>query len=473
VDVLYLKMPAAVADADVQITGRDIKEKPRIDALPAEERPGEAKTQPASRPAVKWAYYKIVLQSPAIGTYQLQVHLRRPFQAGAVGRATTVTVEPILAAGKLSDQSGHIAIAKADTLAVGKPRSTNLVAADAGSAADLPYAPHRRAAFLAFKYPAPPFELSLPVVTQAEAAVFTTIVSGAVIEQVLARDGTLNAHVVFLLATSRGDRLPVKLPKGAKLFAVLLNGTEAAVEAGTSADERIVRLPPSAGQVAKFVLEVSYGVDDASAGKLTAPGLPEEIPVQQTLWRLWVPEEDYVLAFDRDFSRLRPYQANSLLTVQGQRQPSQVAFKLPPQGQQLNFVRQGAPQTLSVTLVDREWFTIVVWLLILAAGVAMLWLGGFHRCLVILAAAVVCFIVRLFAPLLVRQLFFSGIWAVWIVLLLWLAHWLFVLRRRRRAAATPAPPARPEAPQAPPPEEPPVELTPDNEPPPAGEGKES
>ena len=102
VDTFYLKMPAELADSGVQITGANIKEKPRIDKLPTDqlekdEKPAEDNTA--------WAYYKIVLQSKVTGSYQCRVHTRRSFQAGHAGQATTVKVEPILAAGKLSDQS--------------------------------------------------------------------------------------------------------------------------------------------------------------------------------------------------------------------------------------------------------------------------------------------------------------------------------------------------------------------------------
>ncbi|MHC4215102.1 MAG: hypothetical protein ACYSWP_17210, partial [Planctomycetota bacterium] len=120
-----------------------------------------------------WAYYKVVLQSKVTGNYRLSVKTRRSFQAGEAQQATGVKVEPILAAGKLSDQSGHIAIAKADTFAIGEPKIKNLIAADPGSALDLPQQSHRKIASLAFKYNTPGFELSFPVVTQKEAKVFT------------------------------------------------------------------------------------------------------------------------------------------------------------------------------------------------------------------------------------------------------------------------------------------------------------
>jgi hypothetical protein len=350
VDTFYLKVPGELADV-AEISGRNIKEKPRIDELPVDQR---TDAERSARADDEWVYYKVVLQSKVIGSYELKVRARQVFQAGEVGQATTVKVGAILAAGRISDQNGYITIAKGETLAIGEPEIENLVAADPTSAADLPYEAHRRVASLAFKYNAPPFALSMPVVTQEEATVFTTIASGAVIEQVLARDGMLNTHATFLLQTSRGDRLPVSLPADAELTAVLLNGEEAPVELGVSEDERVVRLPPSAGQISRFVLEISYGLKGASAGNLIVPQLPDEVPVQLTLWRLWVPKEYCLLGHSRAFSRLEAGQYRHLLETLRARQQSQVTFKLPSQGKALDFVRQGAPGKLSVRVAGKE-----------------------------------------------------------------------------------------------------------------------
>ncbi|MCK4291737.1 MAG: hypothetical protein KAY65_00965 [Planctomycetes bacterium] len=440
IDTFYLKMPAELAYAGVDIDGANIKEKPRIDELPADQR-GEPNDPGADD--IDWAYYKIVLQSKVTDSYQLKVRTRRPFQAGSVGEPAIVEAEPILAAGRLSDQNGHIAIAKAETLAIGRPVSKNLKDADPGSPADLPYEPHRRLATLAFKYDGPVFALSLPVVAQTEATVFTTIVSGAIIEQVLARDGMLNTHATYLLATSQGDRLSITLPENAELTAVLLNGNEAATEIGIKPDERIVRLPPSAGQVSKFVLEISYGLKDVSARNLVAPALPRDIPVQQTLWRLWIPEDYSFLGYDRVFARLEPGQGLEMLRTLRQAQGASVDFKLSGQGKELHFVRQGAPGELSVLLVGKEVFSVVIWVLIIGAGALMLKLGGFHRVLVILAAGLIAGIIHLYLPLLVDKVMQVGLFAGILVLLLWMGQWAFKtlpqlregLAARRQAAS--------------------------------------
>ena len=63
--------------------------------------------------------------------------------------------------------------------------------------------------------------------------------------------------------------------------------------------------------------------------------------------------------------------------------------------------------------------------MIVAAGVLMLRLSGFHRVLIILAAILVAGIARLFLPLLIDYVLQTGIFAAILVLLLWLAQWGF------------------------------------------------
>jgi hypothetical protein len=445
VDTFYLRIPASMVDADAQITGEGIKEKVRINELPADQRT-QASSSPAAPPpagadaANKFVYYKVVLQSPVIGPYTLRVNSRQPFTPAKTGQAVTVTVEPILAAGKISDQSGAVAVVKADTLAILTPTFKGLTPADPSSATDLPYEPHRRSASLAFKYSAPPFELVLPVQSQAEAAVITTIASAAIVEQVLARDGTLNTHATYLLTTSRGDRMLVTLPQGAKLFAVLLNGSDAPLEAGPTADERIVRLPPSAGQITKAVLEISYGLDKASASRLVAPILNKSspVPVQQTLWRLFVPAEDYVLRYDRTFSPLEPGQGQQTLKELAVGQPCNLEFKLERQGNLLEFVRQGGPGELSVSIIGKEAFSIIVWLVVVLVGVLMLPLSGYRRVMWLLGVALAAMILHLWAPLLVGKAFSVGFWAMILVAAMWGAQWLFFRLPRKKKDSPPA-----------------------------------
>jgi len=433
VDAFYLKMPVELAEAGARITGDNIKEKPRIEQLPPEQQDLNEKQEYD----IRWAYYKIVLQSQVTGSYQLHVHLRQSFQAGQVGTSTDVNVLPILAAGKLSDQNGYIAIAKAETLAIGAPVSRDLTPADPGSETDLPYARHRRRAAIAFKHDRPYFQLSFPVITQAEAPVFTTIATAAVVEQVIATDGTLNTHTIFLIQTAKGDRLPITLPEKAQLTAVLLNGDEAPVEMGASEDQRIVRLPPSAGRISRFVLEISYGLKNASAANLTAPTLPAEIPVQQTLWRLAIPSEYYLLAHNRIFAQISRQQSTAMLQNLRQKLPSRIDFTLTTQGKDLYFMRQGPPGKLTVVVARKETFSIAVWAVIIAAGALMLRLAGFQRIMLLLAAALVVALINLFLPIFIPLLLKTAALPAILVVILWLAQWLFIRLPKVRKAITP------------------------------------
>jgi len=472
VDTFYLKMPAEMADADVQITADPdsakprIKEKPRLAALPADQLPAEAATRPAgAAPEPKWAWFKIVLQSPVMGGYQVKVTSRTPFRPDESGQAATVVVHPVLAAGRLSDQSGHVAVAKADTLAVLAPESTNLIPADPGSSEDLPYAPHSQSALLAFKWNAPPFSLSLPVIVQKEAAVFTTMVTGAIIDQKLGHGGVSRTRVVYLIATSRGDRFPIDLPAGATPYQFLVNGTEAAVIPGARPEQRIVRLPPSAGQVSRAVVEVVYGVEGGS-GQLAVPTLPKGIPFQQTLWRVWVPRDDVILHHDRSFSPITSFEANRTLAQLGQGWPVAVSFDREGQGEVWNFTRPGAPGKLSLLRMPRRWFYIPVWVIVVAAGVAMLKLSWFRRALVVLGVVLAALVAQLFLPLLVSRLGLAAAPAAGLVVLLWGAHWLFVqMPRAVKARRTPPPTVPPAAPADPSP--PPRPATPPGPPRPA------
>jgi hypothetical protein len=423
VDTFYIKMPTKLADAGVEIFGSNIKEKPQIKELPADQ---VDDSDAAEADNIEWAYFKVVLHSKVSGSYRLVVRSRSAFAVVKEGQKDNVEVAPILAAGKLSDQNGRIAVAKGDTLAIGEPTTKNLIPADPGSAVDLPYEPHRRLATLAFKYNAPPFTLTLPVVVQKEATVFTTIVTGAIIEQVLARDGMCNMHATYVLATSQGDRLTVTLPEGAQLTAVLLNGNEAPVEMGMKPNERIVRLPPSAGQVARFVLEIACGLKDVSASSLTAPSLSQDIPTQQTIWRLWLPADYVVLAHDRVFAQVTARRAGNMIGMIGQNQPVPVHLKLSGQGQTIDFVRQGAPGELSVTAMKKEIFNTIIWATIIVAGVVMLKLSGFKRLLIVLGAALAGGVVNLFQPMLVGAVASVGVFAAMLIVLLWIGHWGFV-----------------------------------------------
>jgi hypothetical protein len=422
VDTFYIAVPASLADS-VEISGADIKEKPRVSAAQASGAQ-RAQTQAATMPAedAQTAYFRISLQAPVLEAYTLRVHARRAFALPEAGSPVVVDIQPILAAGKLVDQTGVVAIAKAPTIALDEPtRRENLEAADPSSALDVPWEAHRNLAAVAFQYSKPPFALSLPVRTQKEVRVLTTLADLMFVEQSLARDGRLSSRALYLIRTSVGDRLALSLPPEAQAYSFLLNGQETPVEAGPGGS-RIVRLPPSAGEVSRAVLEVRYGQSGASASRLAAPSLTDSagtpVPVQQVLWRVQVSPEDVVLHYGSAFSRTTPHQVAAVLDQLRLPEASPSVF----QGQDLMLSAQGpgAPAQLSLLVVNRAAMVAVIWLVVAGAGVLLLRFAWRTRFIVLLAAAGVVALVRLAAPMLGYELWRHAATALLLVLVLWL-----------------------------------------------------
>ncbi len=418
VRTLYVKLPAALANVDLHIRGENIQQSPRVDEIPESDRSDDPEAEPDEPDS--WLYHKIVLQSPVIGNYRLTVGWRRRLQLDD-GKVATILVPPVFAAGQISDQSGQIAVARAETLALGAAETAGLSPADPSSPADLPFAPHRETAMLAFTYNAPPYRLALPVRLQQDAEVITTIVDVALIEQVLGRDGTLNARATYLISTSRPDRLAITYPQGASIYPPRINGQEVSLESA-SGQTRVIRLQHGAGQVNRLLLELPYGLSDSGPGAMPAPQLPEQVPVQRTYWRVWVPEEARLLHYDMNFARLK--HAPALQGVVAEALPAQPQ-EFPSQGRMLSFVRQGPAEDLNLLLLDRKWLAGIVGVMVLATGTALLLVGGFLRGLAVLLGLALLGLVSLLAPLLARNVAGAAIVPFLLVLALWVLHSLF------------------------------------------------
>jgi hypothetical protein len=115
-----------------------------------------------------------------------------------------------------------------------------------------------------------------------------------------------------------------------------------------------------------------------------------------------------------------------MLQVLARNQPSEVKFKLPLQGRDVNFVRQGSPGKLRVISLGKEIFSIIVWAVIIAAGIAMLKLDGMRRLMILLAAALVGGLIHLFLPLLICRAAYAGTFATVLVFVLWAGQWIFL-----------------------------------------------
>ena len=98
-------------------------------------------------------------------------------------------------------------------------------------------------------------------------------------------------------------------------------------------------------------------------------------------------------------------------------------FKLSGQGQVFNFVRQGNPGKLSVMAMGKEIFSILIWAIIIVGGIYMLKLKCNDRIMIILAIVLFAGLLHLFQPVLIRQILKTGIFAIVLVILLWITQW--------------------------------------------------
>lgn len=127
------------------------------------------------------------------------------------------------------------------------------------------------------------------------------------------------------------------------------------------------------------------------------------------------------------------WQTKSLINRLRQKQSVAVDFKLSGQGKPVDFVRQGFSDKLSVCTAAKGVFCVIVWLIIVAAGAAMLKLSGLLRIVIVLAAILLGGIMELWQPLLVTNVMSTGCFAAMLVLVLWVAQWGLVKIPKLRA----------------------------------------
>jgi hypothetical protein len=138
-----------------------------------------------------------------------------------------------------------------------------------------------------------------------------------------------------------------------------------------------------------------------------------------------MPDEWYLLGHDRMFSKLSNSSGDQMINIHRGKYGSNVGFKLPGQGSLITFSRQGSADSLSLVTMGKELFTIIVWVAIILAGVVMCGLSGYIRVVIVVSAALGLGVLNLFMPLLIEQLAATGEYAVYLVGVLWIGHWVF------------------------------------------------
>jgi lipopolysaccharide export LptBFGC system permease protein LptF len=117
------------------------------------------------------------------------------------------------------------------------------------------------------------------------------------------------------------------------------------------------------------------------------------------------------------------------------------AWAFANQGRIYTFLRQGPPGKLDVLLVSSLFFRIVCWLAVLVVGLLMLPMSGYQRSITLLLLAFAGLVACLFVGLLCHQAAYAGSNAAVVVVLIWLAQWIFKRAGRSRRGRPAVPPA--------------------------------
>lgn len=296
VDTFRFTLPKEIGEK-AQIEGANIKEK-RSEEIEEGQK-------------VAW---EVSLQRKIVGGYPVTVEYDLKLEA-EVGQAVSVGI-PELEVLDVFTEQGYIAARKAPNveLQVGEI-SDSLSPLDPR---ELPDSMGAQGAFIAYQYFRHPVELEVKVTRYPFSPVLATLISHLHTESVLTEEGAIRSEASLSLMNKQRQFLRVRLPAGAEVLRVSVDGKGKEwsgggeedviqidlVEGGKQGKEILVRirydLPPTSrggvGPIARHVVEVPLIEGD--------PGEESPPPVARVGLKIYVPEKRVYLGFTTDMSRV-------------------------------------------------------------------------------------------------------------------------------------------------------------------------
>lgn len=300
---LRIAVPLAIAD-DVEIEGAGIQEK-RL------EKPA-APTGTAAPAAGAEATFRVLLQSEAIGAYDLRATWKKRLGELKAGGS----VEARLGALRVLDvfsETGHLAVQKGDDLVI-EPDASGLEGVDAR---ELPARLRDRGGiFRAYRYLQHPYALAFKVFKYEFAPVLDTIVNFERLDVVLTRERVARCEAFLELQNNRRQFLEVRLPAGADLLAVYVDGQLVRPALGATKEVALVSLPRGriGARPVRMVVRYDAPLGERAVmwgtGSLEVPGLAlggeSGVPVARSKLDLWLPRDYHYLSFDSTMQRRFP-----------------------------------------------------------------------------------------------------------------------------------------------------------------------
>ncbi|MEX0703549.1 MAG: hypothetical protein WD069_15750 [Planctomycetales bacterium] len=344
IDTFRIAVPEAVADRTQieSVAGGTIKQKTRAEADEG------------------WVAWTIVLQRNALGVQRFRVTWDVPREAAAAGEAAPAAAKeggaewsylvrpPRALSAPGEDEGAEIAVTKIDgELLVLRDRALAVRAVPAGNALEAidlrelvflsvsgelaasaaaqkqqsagSTGDSLQSAVLAYRYHAQPVELTVSARRYEVGEVVETVISRALIEVVIGRDGGRTYSCRYRMTSSERQRLAVDLPAKARPLAVLIDGRDVplgkaeAKEGQAGRDAYFIDVSRGTQSDAAFLLTLRFRLDESAllegwAGPVTIDfphvggSQAGTVVVQQSRLAVWVPEEIALVDTPKGFS---------------------------------------------------------------------------------------------------------------------------------------------------------------------------
>ena len=296
VDSFTLQVPVAIAK-DLRVDTRDLKE---VVKTPAAEGP----------PAADFEIWKVTLRDKRMGSFGLDLSLEVPIKDLTAAQATEVSV-PQLVLQEVFQEIGQTAITKDGNLEVLDSKPENLENIDPK---ELRGTLSRPGIILSYKNLGHPSSLKLSLSKNIFLEVPQAIVTYAVLNTVVSRDGATSTEAIYWVKNNTLQYLDVELPKGGRMLSdVYVNGEpqqpmQRAMKADEtrSTDNVLIKIPSGQNGNAfpvRFLYEIPAAADTAGkdlgySGSLTIPPPVLHTTVLQSQLTLYLPRDYVYLDFE-------------------------------------------------------------------------------------------------------------------------------------------------------------------------------
>lgn len=215
--------------------------------------------QPITLPdAASYALWEVVLRSERQGSFSLSLNLERPISLEA-GKAARLDLLHVHVPGAFQE-TGQVAVVKADSLEIRKAESETLEEIDAREL--LPEL-QRPGVFLAYKYRSLPIKLGVELAKNSFIPVPQAIITHADLVTAVATDKAQTTEVIYWVKNNDLQFLVVRLPQGSRLQSdVFVNRDTQHPMRREGSEDMLVRLP--SGDAARTAFPVRFVFESPS-----------------------------------------------------------------------------------------------------------------------------------------------------------------------------------------------------------------